>query len=105
MAPTNQTRTHRFLGAFIQFSHPDVIGHRGAIQAHLIGNLLVGQAKLILEPLIGFSPLNGVQIFSLDVLHQCQQQLLTARDLIVNPYRHFIQARKTTGSEPAFSRA
>ena len=54
-----------------QFQQTHVVRHRGTALAHAFRDLLLRHTCSLCQMLIGQRDLNGVQILTLDVLHEC----------------------------------
>ena len=63
-------QSHLYLCRELQ--QTQVIGNGGTALAHTFGHTLLRHAALLQQMFVGKGYLDGVQVFALDVLHQCQ---------------------------------
>ena len=103
MSHGNLPLFHHSLHTFIQLQQPEGIGDDRPAFGNTPGNLLLGQAEFLHQPLIGPGLLHGIQVLSLQVLNQGKLHDLLI--IIFPDYdRHFLQSGLHAGPPSALAR-
>ena len=82
-----------------QIQQAQQVGHRNARLAYRIGDLLLGEAELVSQPLQGVGLFQRVEILALDVLDERHGRSLLIAN-ITNQGRNGVQARKAGSTPP-----
>jgi hypothetical protein len=80
-----------------------VVGDGGSIQANFGPNLILGHTRPIDQIPIALSLLHGVQVLSLEVLHQRQLEGPDFINTLYHPHRYLSQARQSGRTPPALA--
>ena len=101
--PLAQTAVgNRRLDALVELQEAERVGDRGPGTADLAGDLVLGQAKLLLELAEGVRLLDRVEVLTLDVLDQCQLELLAIGEL-ADHGRDSLEAGQAGSLDPALA--
>ena len=102
MALADRSRGEALLDLVAQREQPHRVGHGGATAAHAFGDLVLCNAKLAAQALVRDRLFDGVQIFTLQVLHERQLQQLAVRRFL-HDHGHSRQTSAPGSPQAAFA--
>jgi hypothetical protein len=103
VAHGNPTLLEKRLGVRLQIQKPHGIGYRGAALADTLGDLILRQAEITVEPCVGPRLFDGIQVFALEVFNQREFEHLSVARL-ADDGGGLRDPKFTRGAPPSLSR-
>jgi hypothetical protein len=101
MAFGNFFAFHSLLHASGEAEQPQRVGDGGTVLSHFAGDFIMGQCEFIDQARISLCPLNGVQVFALNILNDCKFKLFLLSST-ANDSRHGLKPGQFGGAQAAF---